>query len=125
MISSLIWWVLVVIDICLIIYTFWDHDNRIYGNIITAGISSILAAVLSLFIVAGQVIDETSVIVSKSMNTTLNTTTIYTYAKTQVVMQDTTMSYVMAFIAIFMMIVVVLLIIDARSEVTQESMGDE
>ena len=121
MISSLMWWVLVVIDICLIIYTFWDHENRIYGNIITAGISSILAAVLSLFIVAGQVIDEAPVVVSKVMNSTLNTTIVYTYAKTQVVMQDMTMSYFLGFVAIFMMIVVILLIVDARSEAHDES----
>ncbi len=121
MISSFIWWVLVVIDICLIIYTFWDHDNRIYGNIITAGIASILAAVLSLFVMAGQVVDETSVVASKVMNTTVNTTTTYTYAKAQVVMQDMTMSYLMGFVAVFMLIVVILLIIDARSEGHQDA----
>ena len=118
------WWFLVVVNICLIIFTFWDHDNRIYGNVITAGISSILAAILSLFIVAGQVVDEAPVVVSKVMNASLNTTTTYTYAKTQVVMQDMTMSYLMGFVAVFMMIVVVLLIIDARSEAHQDSMGE-
>ena len=124
MISSLMWWFLVIIDICLVIFTFWDHDNRIYGNIITAGISSILAAVLSLFIVGGQVIDEAPVVISKVMNATLNTTTTYTYAKTQVVMQDMTMSYLLGFVSIFMLVVVILLIIDARSEVREDSMGE-
>ena len=121
MISSFIWWILVVIDVCLIIYTFWDHDNRIYGNIITAGISSILAAVLSLFVMAGQVVDETSVVASKVMNTSVNTTTTYTYVKAQVVMQDMTMSYLMGFVAVFMLVVVILLIIDARSEGHQDA----
>ena len=121
MISSTIWFALAAIDIGLVIYSFWDHDNRIYGNIITAGLTSILSAVLALFVMAGEVVDQTPQVISTLANTTLNTTTTYTYARSQVIMQNATLSYFLGFVSVFMMVVVIMMIIDARSEAAEEN----
>ena len=119
MITPLIFWVLATIDAILVIYSFWDHDNRVYGNIIASFVSFILSAMLALYVISGSVAEITPVATQKMMNWSLgNQTTVYTYTNQTVVMQDLSLGYGFSLGSVVMLIVMILFIVDVEVQQT-------
>jgi hypothetical protein len=118
--------VLAAVDVVLAVYSFVDHDNRVYGNVISAFLSFILSGMLSLYILNGSIGETIPAATQKIVNWSgVNQTTTYVYANQTVVMQDISLGYVFSFGSVAMFIIMILFIIDARSEISGgEEEGD-
>ena len=84
---------LIAVDLILIIYSVIDLRNKMYANIITAFLASILAGYLSIIMAAGivQYSDATAI-------------------------QDTSISIIIGIFAAVMMVYTILMVFDAREE---------
>ena len=128
MITPLVFWVLAGIDACLIIYSFWDHENRMYGNVITCLIASVLSGLLGLYILNGSVGKTIPMAAQKFVNWTgpgTNYTTSYSYVNQTVLMQDTALGYTFSFASVAMFIFLILFIVEARSELAGNEEEEE
>ena len=121
MISPLIFWVLVAVDAVLILYSFIDHDNRVYANVITAFLAFLLSGMLAFYALGGIVGENVPTVTEKIVNWSgSDSVTSYSYATTFTPMQDIALGYFIGFIAIAMFIVMMLFILDIRSELRDE-----
>ena len=123
MITPTIFWVLAGIDVALIVYSFWDHENRFYGNIITSLVSWVLAAILGLYVLNGSVGETTPMVATKLVNWTgpgTNYTTTFSYVNQTVTMQNIALGYGFSLAAVGMFIFMLLFIVEARTELAGE-----
>lgn len=95
--------------VVLALYTFYDNENRLYGNIVSCALCWIICFMLALMISGGTIVAIEQV---PQTQTTINetTTSVYTSAQTPVV--DAGLSYLFAAFGLIMLVYNALLIFD-------------
>lgn len=113
--------VLIPIDFLLIIYGVWDHDNRVYGNVLACFLAAVLAFFIAQMSISGGVVDIHPAVFNVTTNTTLNVDT-YVYEPVTIPIQDPPLQMFFIFVGVIMSFVTLLFIAEA---LYMRRMGDE
>jgi hypothetical protein len=113
-----------IFDVGLIGYTFYDNENRLYGNIITGFIAVILTFVLAIFSIVNNTGYWSSVIASTEYNATTGITT-YVYTDHWYTFQDPSLMWVWILVGIVVMLFTFLFVYEAVVESKTEGEGIE
>lgn len=112
MISPLLFGVLAIVDFVLIVYSFYDSQNRVYGNIISSLLAVILSFLLAQMIISGGVVTVEKFISS----TTENGSTVYQYQDMAIQTIDSSVGYLFMLIGVIMLIVLLFFIMHELSD---------
>ena len=84
---------LMVAALTLALYTFFDNENRLYGNIVSCGICWIICFMLAMMYSGGIIMQIDQVPESQTL---INNTTTFIYTPAQTPVVDVGMSYLFA-----------------------------
>jgi membrane-bound metal-dependent hydrolase YbcI (DUF457 family) len=115
MITPIIFWFLAAVGFVLVIYTFLDSENRIYGHVFAGVIATILFFLLGTTMITGNVGEVQAIATAK---TTVNSTATYVYTTATIPLQDTSVGYLFIFLAVFALIVTTMAVIEVVREFT-------
>ena len=107
----------------LAVYSFYDNENRLYGNAVACGFSWVICFALAMMFTGGVVVEVGDPVVESSYvyNNSGNMTTVYSYSEavtTPVV--DNGLGYIFGIFGVIMLIYNALLVFDIVFEVLAE-----
>lgn len=121
MISTELFTILLILDGAFILFSIWDNENRIYGNILASFLASVFSFFLAINQIAGNVGTETII-----HNTTITNSTTYLnmsvtmdnwiYARALTTFQDSGFMWLMILVGISMAFITFLYIAELLYE---------
>lgn len=116
-------WAMVGIGAILVVYSFIDNENRVFGHIFTAGIAMVLFFLLGSMVLSGNVGD---IEVAELNRTTVNSTVSYAYTTVTVPMEYPAIGWVFIFIGVVMLLFVIMAIVEiVREAADNRGLGEE
>jgi hypothetical protein len=109
----------------LAVYSFYDNENRLYGNAVACGFSWIICFALAMMFTGGVVVEVGDPVVESSYlyNNSGNMTTVYSYSDAvQTPVVDSGLGYVFGIFGFIMLIYNALLVFDIVFAVQAERM---
>lgn len=109
----------------LAVYSFYDNENRMYGNAVTCAFSWIICFALAMMFTGGVIVDVGDPVIESSYiyNSTGNMTTVYTYSDAvETPLVDNGLGYIFGIFGIIMLIFNALQIFDIVFAVKEKKM---
>lgn len=104
--------------VVLALYTFWDNENRLYGNIVACALCWIICFMLALMFTGGTIVQIEQV---PQTQTTINETMTVVYTSAQTPVIDNGMGYLFGVFGLIMLIYNALLVFDIVFSVQEKT----
>lgn len=102
----------------LALYTFWDNENRLYGNIVSCALCWIICFMLAMMFSGGTIV-QIEQVPETQMTVDNITTSVYTSTQTPVI--DTGVAYLFGAFGLIMLIYNALLVFDIVFNVHEQT----